>query len=123
MSKDKEKANTLDQELAIYVAAAANHGRATESGDHKRANSSARKIAAAYDQIQKYGSEGRTAVSGLLHHSERGVRLWAASHALAFAPEDAEGVLIELASLKGSLIGFSAETTLRQWHAGRLRLS
>lgn len=63
------------------------------------------------------------ALRELLGHAERGVRLWAASHALEFAPEEAQRVLDNLVLLKGSLVGFSAEMTLREWRAGRLQFS
>lgn len=44
-----------------------------------------------------------------------------AAHALDFAPEKGEPVLESLAGVQGSLIGFDAEMTLKEWRKGELR--
>ena len=104
----------VEEVVAQYVASAMAHGRATESGDYGTANASVPKIIAARARLRLLGKNGEDALTALLVHSEPGVRLWAAWHALEFAPQQAERVLAELALLKGSLVGFSAEMALRQ---------
>jgi len=59
---------------------------------------------------------------GLLDSPDVGVKLWAASHALEFAPTDGELVLEALS--RSSEIGISkltAETTLKEWKKGSLK--
>jgi uncharacterized protein DUF2019 len=113
---------SYDDTLALYARAAAAHGRATESGNYNAANSSANEITAAYRQLRKCGVPGQNALKELLSHEDRGIRLWAATHALEFAPREAERVLNSLALNKGTLVSVSAEMTLSQWRAGRLKL-
>lgn len=48
------------------------------------------------------------------------VRVWAAAHALEFAPERGEPVLSHVAAEKG-ILSFNARMTLEVWRAGDLR--
>jgi hypothetical protein len=104
----------VEEVVSQYVAAATAHGRATESGDYKTANASVPKVIAAHARLRQLGKNGEDALRALLNHSEPGVRLWVAWHALEFEPQQAERVLAELALLKGSLVGFSAQMALRR---------
>jgi hypothetical protein len=88
------------------------------SGDYKLTNASVPRVVAAHARLLHLGNEGENVLRGLLDHTERGVRLWAAWHALEFEPERAERVLADLALLKGSLVGFSAQMALRRRRNG-----
>jgi hypothetical protein len=101
-----------------YSAAAAAHGRATEHGEHKSANKAHKTLASAYRELRHRGDLG--CLRALIDHQDAGVRLWAASHALEFAPVDAEAALVALSSMPNSLVAVSARTTLKEWKAGKL---
>jgi hypothetical protein len=104
-----------------YAEAAGQHGRATEAGDHKKANQAHEAIASVYRELRSRGLEAQRALLVLLDDSEPGVRLWAASHALEFSPADGERVLSSMANVPKSFLSFSADMTLRQWREGTLR--
>lgn len=74
-------------------------------------------VADVYRELRRRGSE--SILLALLDNPDAGVRAWAASHALEFAPDQGEPVLKALASDEG-LLGFSAEMTLREWRKGTL---
>lgn len=109
----------LRELLDAYREAAQRHGVATESGDYADGNSAADLIAAIYSELRRRGLEAQKALLPFLGDDDPGVRLWSASHALEFSPSEAEPVLRELIPV-GVFLGLSAETTLREWHAGRL---
>lgn len=63
---------------------------------------------------------GRQGLESLLQHENRGVRMKVAGEALAWGSEPAIATLEELSSPRGRHT-LSAETTLREYRAGRLR--
>lgn len=105
--------------IEIYRIAAAEHGRATESGDHKSGNRAHRKLADAYRKLRSRGPESQSKLLPLLEDPDVGIRSWAAAHALEFAPEAGEPLMEELAAGSG-LRAFGSKMTLREWRAGRL---
>jgi hypothetical protein len=64
---------------------------------------------------------GRMAIIELMSHPSPWVRLRAGAHALAWAPEAATEVLAHLMDGQG-LFAVSAEYTLREYRAGRLKI-
>lgn len=123
MNKSWLTAASWEELLAAYVDASSAHGKATESGNHKVANKNYDVIAAVYGELRQRGLEERKRLLVLLDHKDPGVRCWAASHTLEFAPEESEAVLKALARIQGSLVGFSAEVTLDEWRNGNLKFS
>ncbi len=111
--RNSTTASKIEKAVAKYTRAAAAHGAATETGDYKQANAAARTIAWAYRELIDLGAQ--ESVVGLLQEADRGVKLWAASHALSLQPAEAKRVLMELAQKPNSLIAASAEMTLREW--------
>jgi hypothetical protein len=109
-------AMSTDELVAQYARAAERHGEATRVGE--AANAEADLIAAAYRELRRRQSE--SALLALLGSQSEGIRAWAGAHALEFAPDRGEPVLAELAKSSG-LIAFTAQMTLREWRAGRLR--
>jgi Domain of unknown function (DUF2019) len=105
--------------VEVYRDAAKLHGEATETGDHKTANKSADLISEVYAELRKRGANAKGLLLPLLTDPVSGVRLWSASHALEFSPEEGEAILKVLAS-SGTFLGLSAEMTLKEWRAGRL---
>jgi hypothetical protein len=112
--------NTVKELLDMYVEAARGHGLATRHGDAVGANKQHDIIAAIYREIRKRGIDAQSALLALLDHDEPPVRMWAAAHALEFAPARGEAVLTDLLSEEG-LEAFNAEMTLEVWRAGELR--
>jgi hypothetical protein len=110
---------SVDELVGQYRAAASKHGEATLRGTPRVANRNADVVAAVYRELRRRGDE--RALSALLDDDDRGVRGWAGAHALEFAPSEGESVLEILAAEDFGLVSFSAEITLEEWRAGRLR--
>jgi hypothetical protein len=109
---------TIDQLVARYEVASKAHGEKTMTGTPS-SDPDADTVAAVYRELRRRGN-GR-ALLVLLDSPDAGVRVWAGAHSLEFAPAEGEPVLVALAEeTDAGLIGFSAETTLREWRAGRL---
>lgn len=66
-------------------------------------------------------AEGRAAIGAQVSHANVGVRLLAATHSLAWAPETAVAVLEAIEAGPG-LYGNTAKYTLRSYRAGSLDL-
>lgn len=66
-------------------------------------------------------TDGRAALAGLMRHRVEGVRLLAATHSLAYYPEEALSTLEELQDGPG-LYAVSAEYTIRSFRSGTLNL-
>jgi hypothetical protein len=64
---------------------------------------------------------GRRGIAALARHDRSSVRLLAATHMLAWDPEQAESILAVLEATSG-LVAVSAKYTLRTYHAGGLDL-
>lgn len=105
--------------VSTYMAAAIEHNHATSVGDHKAADRAHDIIATMYSQLRRQGHAGQAELVPLLAHENVGVRTWAASHALEFAPRLGEPVLESLAAEPG-FAGFTAGMVLSEWRAGRL---
>jgi hypothetical protein len=101
-----------------YAAAATEAGRLDIPS--RQQNKAARRVSAIYGDLRERGRAAQGALLPLLDHPDPAVRLWAASHALEFAPDRA---VATLKAMKGVEFprGLSAEMTLREWRAGRLR--
>uniref|UniRef100_UPI000FFF3F36 DUF2019 domain-containing protein n=1 Tax=Corallococcus coralloides TaxID=184914 RepID=UPI000FFF3F36 len=100
--------------VRIYTEAAELHGRASNDGDHRSANAQYSRLIAAWRELRAQGEDGRSALAALLQDSNLHVRLWAASHALEFAPVLAEAELERLAHGPASVVRLDAEMTLSE---------
>jgi hypothetical protein len=107
-----------DPRVSAYAGAAAAHGRATVEGDSKRANDAHDRLAAVYRELRDEGQRGR--LLPLLSHADVAVRVWAAAHALEFAPDQGERVLEQIAATEQGILGFDAKQTLNVWRQGDL---
>lgn len=108
---------SLEELVGRYASAAAAHAKASEQGDYAVANPQHDAVAAVYRELRN--RKEREALLPLLQAGDLGVRGWAASHALEFAPDDGTRVLQELSASAG-LVGFNAQMTLDTWRAGEL---
>jgi hypothetical protein len=112
---------TTAQLLDAYRAAADLHGRSTKSGNFRAVNGAAWRLAEFNKEIQHRGAEAEEEFLRMLSDQSDYVRVWCASHSLGFRPDLGEAVLTSLVS-SGGHIGLSAEVTLREWRAVRLKL-
>lgn len=118
MGRESEDAAAVSELIRQYIAAAAEAGRLDIPS--WRQNRAADKVAAIYGELRHRGPDAQAALLTLLDHPDPGVRGWAASHALEFAPDRA---VETLEAMQGAEFphGLNAEMTLREWRAGRLR--
>jgi hypothetical protein len=100
------------------VRSAAEHGAATDRGDHEGANAAHDRLMRALTQLRGAPDRGRFALTGLLSHEDPSVRCWAATHLLPVDEHTATHALEILVSESR----FDASIVLREWKAGRLKL-
>jgi Domain of unknown function (DUF2019) len=105
-----------------YIAAAAEHGRCTESGDYKRGNAAYDRIIAVVAELRGRADRGESVLIELLNHPNGWVRLGAATHLLPLQVELASTILENLASGPRSDVEFNARMVLREWRIGRLNV-
>jgi hypothetical protein len=115
------KRATTGQLIESYRHEAALHGRATDSGDSNAANRAAGQLARVYAELQRLGGDARRSLLPLLHDEDSSIRLWAAAHALEFAPSEGETALESLAATAVGFVRTDATMTLKEWREGRLR--
>jgi len=105
-----------------YIAAAAEHGRCTESGDYKRGNAAFDRMNAALAELRGRADRGESILVELLNHPNGWVRLDAATDLLPLRADLATTILENLASGLQSQLEFMAKMVLREWRAGRLNV-
>ncbi|MBN9682540.1 MULTISPECIES: DUF2019 domain-containing protein [unclassified Corallococcus] len=123
MKQTSLKQASIHELTAAFAKAAELHGQASVEGKHRSANAQYDKLIATSRELRARGEDGRSALTGLLEDSNPRVRLWAASHALEFAPALAEAELERLAQGPAGVVRLDAEMTLSEWRAGNLKFS
>jgi hypothetical protein len=109
---------SIEELVQEYEQAAVAYGQALAAADHRSANRAHDRIVSAYRELR-----GRAAASHLLpllKSEDENVRSCVAAHALEFAPEQGEPVLLELTARPGRL-RTRAEYTLKSWQEGTLK--
>jgi hypothetical protein len=109
---------SIEELIQEYEQAAAAHGRALAAGDHRSANRAHDKVANAYRELRRRAAAPQ--LLPLLRSEDENVRAWVAAHALEFAPEPGEPVLLGLTARPG-LLRVQAEYTLKAWREGTLK--
>ncbi len=109
---------TIAEATAEFRAAASAKGdfRVDSAEDHALHGQMAR----AFHFLHAQGAEGRAAFAALLDDESLHVRSWVSAQLLSEGDARAVPVAQQLASESG-LLGFTAQITLEQFHAGRLR--
>lgn len=120
MNRREIKKADIAELVQAYMEAAVDHGRASAEGDYRTANPRAKALIAIYQELRVRGGGAQEALLALLGHDDPNVRLSAAAHALAFAPDRGEPVLEALMAFPGT-VGLGAQMTLREWRQGTLR--
>jgi hypothetical protein len=118
----KKQTNNLSVDVLIseYKEAALAHEKASLSGNYRVANREYETLVTIAKEIISRGSSAKDAFLCLLSDQNAFVKIWAATHALAFAPAQGEQALAEASHLSG-LAGHTANITLQEWQAGKLR--
>ncbi|WP_375754550.1 DUF2019 domain-containing protein [Corallococcus exercitus] len=117
------KQASIHELVAAFAKAAELHGQASIEGAHRAANAQYDKLNAAGRELRTRGEDGRSALTGLLQDSNPRVRLWAASHALEFAPVLAEAERERLSQGPAGVVRLDAEMTLSEWRSGNLKFT
>ena len=97
------------------------HAAATANGDYKTANRSYDKLAGLLPKLRSSHDQGKEILYRLMKDPSDAVSMWAATHSLPIAEEDALAILEAIAK-RGGIIGFNAEMVIKEWKAGRLMI-
>lgn len=120
MTEDDLRSVPPDELVEAYAEAAASDRLAIESGNGHAAGRAAEVLVAIDRELRRRGPSSHRLLVPLLQSGDEGVRLWAATHVLEVAPDEAIRVLEALASGVG-LVAFSAKAALREWRGGTLQ--
>lgn len=104
--------------LQKYIQYSEAHRRFIQEGDHRKANNAYKNLTKLYRKFEKDRELAESSLGILFNETSSAVRLWAAAHAigLKFQISIAEKILEEIAQNdKKSVLGFSAEMTLKEW--------
>jgi hypothetical protein len=97
------------------------HAAASANGDYKTANRSYDKLVGLLPGLRSSHDQGKESLRRLMKDPSDAVSLWAATHSLPIAGEDALAILEAIAK-KGGIIGLEAEMVIKEWKAGRLTI-
>jgi len=109
----------INTALEKFKDAAAKHTEATEQGDYKTANKCYGVIAKAVLFLKEQNEIQQLSV--FLNHNSIGVCVWAATYLLPVKEREATQLLEQIAGGTG-IHSFTANTTLREWRRGNLKL-
>jgi hypothetical protein len=109
---------SIEELVHEYEQAAVAYGQALAAANHRAANRAHDRIASAYRELRRRAEASH--LLQLLKNENEDVRSCVAAHALEFAPEQGEPVLLELAARPGP-IRTPAEYALKAWREGTLK--
>lgn len=107
--------------LKVFIDNAIIEGECTEKGDHKKGNKAFDIIAKVAKKIKQLDPKFNVLLP-LLKHKNDSVKLHAAFYLLPYQIKLAERVLKKISKNNG-LVAFTAEMTLKEWKAGRLKFN
>jgi hypothetical protein len=113
------EASTTDQLVRQYRAEAHERSKGILNGEPQSGKTSPQPLTRIYREVRRRGVE--SALTALLEDPDPGVRLWAGTHALEFAPSKGQMVLGRLASADFGPVSRRAELTLKKWREAYLR--
>lgn len=109
---------SIEEIVQEYEQAAVAYGQALAAANHRAANRAHDRIAGAYRELRSRAAAAH--LLPLLRSEDEYVRSCVAAHALEFAPEQGEPVLLEFAARSGRL-QTPAEYALKAWREGTLK--
>jgi len=109
---------SIDELVQEYEQAAVAYGQALAAANHRAANRAHDRIASAYRELRSRAAASH--LLPLLKSEDENVRSCAAAHALEFAPDQGEPVLLEFVARPGR-IRTRAEYALKAWREGTLK--
>lgn len=109
---------SVEELVHEYEQAAVAYGQALAAADHRAANRAHDRIANAYRELRSRAAASH--LLPLLRSEDEHVRSIVAAHALEFAPEQGEPVLLWFATHPGR-IRTRAEYALKAWREGTLK--
>ena len=109
--------------IARYRKAALIHGTASFDGRPRHTNRHYEVVNAVYRELCSRGPEAQRTLLLLLNDPEPAIRVWAASHALEFAPDKGARVLERIVSDGVRHHKLTAEMVLDEWRKGKLSFS
>ena len=113
-----QDAETLETKYRKYADV---HGAGFIEGDSKAANRNYDKLAALLPTLRATSDRGEEILRRLMKDPSDAVATWAATHCLPISEEEALSTLRAIAG-RGGIIGFSAETVIKEWKSGRLMI-
>jgi hypothetical protein len=121
VTKSEAERATVEGLVQAYRAATFAHRQAAAraSVHYREVNRLHDVVALIYREVRARGLAAQTALLPLLQDPDIGVRCWAATHALEFAPERGEPVLEEVAA-SDTVLSLMAASTLDIWRSGKL---
>ena len=112
------KGASIEELVQEYEQAASAYGEALAAADHRAANRAHDRIAGAYRELRSRAAAPQ--LLPLLRSENEYVRSIVAAHALEFAPEQGEPVLLWFAARPGRQ-RTPAEYALKAWREGTLK--
>jgi hypothetical protein len=109
---------TIEELVQEFERAGVAYDQALGAADHRAANRAADRIAGAYRELRSRAAAPH--LLPLLKSENEYVRTCVAAHALEFAPEQGEPVLLWLAARPGPH-RTAAKYALKEWRAGTLK--
>jgi hypothetical protein len=109
---------SIEELIQWYVAGVAAYEQALDAANSRAANRAHDEIAGAYRELRNRAEAPR--LLPLLKSDNEPLRASVAAHALEFAPEHGEPVLLWIAA-RGGRGGFRAEMALKAWREGTLK--
>jgi hypothetical protein len=111
----------FDQPVQKFIQAAVKSSEAQVQGNSKVVNKQHKILTGYYDVFRENFSKYQSQLTQLLNHENSYVRLHTACCLIPLSPTDAKATLEQLSSER-NLLGFIAETTLKEWEKGTLKI-
>lgn len=111
----------FDQPIEEFIQSAVKSGEAQVQGNSKVVNKQNKVLTGYYGVFRENFSKYQSQLIQLLNHENSYVRLHTACCLIPVSPAEAKAVLAQLSSER-SLLGFIAETTLKEWEKGTLKI-
>lgn len=114
---------TTEDLASAFADAARERGEFMAACQPKRANAKFDQMTKLYAELRRRGSDAQRQLLAFLKSENPHVRLYTATYALEFDPEQALPVLERILQSEVGLLKFTARMTLEQWHKGEIRFS